>query len=147
MAIEQISRIQIRSGLQQQLPILKKGEFGWCVDTLRLFIGNGTIADGAPFEGNTEILTVGGGGSNLNLTPVTGAIPVSIAHPQDGYNATFVLPVTPYPGTLIVWKNVPQAFDPTLTVGYNITTLAPNTVVFAQAPQPTDALFYQCWIA
>lgn len=57
MAVVQISQIQIRRGLLQDLGQLNSGEFGWAVDRLRLFIGNGTISDGAPYEGNTEILT------------------------------------------------------------------------------------------
>lgn len=57
MAIVQISRITNRKGLQQDLPQLAGAELGWSVDERRLFIGNGTIAEGAPVVGNTEILT------------------------------------------------------------------------------------------
>jgi len=57
MAIVQISQIQLRRGLQQDLPQLASAEMGWSVDTRRLFIGNGTLAEGAPTEGITEILT------------------------------------------------------------------------------------------
>ena len=57
MAIVQISRIQHRQGLQENLPQLAGGELGWSIDQRRLFIGNGTIADGAPVIGNTEVLT------------------------------------------------------------------------------------------
>jgi Pectate lyase superfamily protein/Major tropism determinant N-terminal domain len=57
MAILQISQIQVRRGLQEDLPQLASGEFGWSVDTQRLFIGNGTIQEGAPAVGVTEILT------------------------------------------------------------------------------------------
>ena len=57
MAIVQISRIQHRQGLQENLPQLAGGEFGWSIDTRRLFIGNGTVEDGAPVIGNTEVLT------------------------------------------------------------------------------------------
>lgn len=57
MAIVQISRIQQRRGLQQDLPQLASAEFGWSVDTRRLFIGNGTVEEGAPAAGITEILT------------------------------------------------------------------------------------------
>jgi Major tropism determinant N-terminal domain len=58
MPIKQISKVLVRSGLQQNLPQLAKGELGWAVDTQRLFIGNGNVSDGAPFAGNTEIITV-----------------------------------------------------------------------------------------
>jgi hypothetical protein len=57
MAIVQISQIQLRRGLQQDLPQLASAEMGWSVDTRRLFIGNGTFEEGAPSEGVTEILT------------------------------------------------------------------------------------------
>lgn len=57
MAIVQISRIQQRRGLQENLPALASAEFGWSVDTRRLFIGNGTLEEGAPTVGVTEILT------------------------------------------------------------------------------------------
>ena len=57
MAVIQVSQIQVRSGYQEDLPALATGEFGWCVDTQRLFIGKGTLAEGAPTTGVTEILT------------------------------------------------------------------------------------------
>ena len=57
MAITQISRIQHRRGLRESLPQLAAGELGWAVDTQELFIGNGTITDGAPETGNTKIIT------------------------------------------------------------------------------------------
>lgn len=57
MAIVQISRITNRKGLQENLPQLAGAEFGWAVDSRRLFIGNGTLQEGAPVVGNTEILT------------------------------------------------------------------------------------------
>jgi len=57
MAIVQISRVQNRRGLQQDLPQLASAELGWSVDTQRLYIGNGTTQEGAPSIGVTEILT------------------------------------------------------------------------------------------
>ncbi len=57
MAIVQISRITNRKGLQENLPQLAGAELGWAIDSRRLFIGNGTLAEGAPVIGNTEILT------------------------------------------------------------------------------------------
>ena len=57
MAIVQISQIQLRRGLQQDLPQLASAEMGWSLDTRRLFIGNGTTEEGAPTTGVTEILT------------------------------------------------------------------------------------------
>lgn len=57
MAIVQISQIQQRRGLQADLPQLASAEFGWSIDQRRLYIGNGTLEEGAPTIGNTEILT------------------------------------------------------------------------------------------
>jgi len=58
VAIVQISRITQRKGLESDLPQpLAGAELGWAVDQRRLFIGNGTLEDGAPVVGNTEVLT------------------------------------------------------------------------------------------
>lgn len=57
MAIVQVSRITNRKGLTENLPQLAGAELGWCIDSRRLFIGNGTLQAGAPVIGNTEILT------------------------------------------------------------------------------------------
>jgi hypothetical protein len=57
VAIVQISRITNRKGLIENLPQLAGAELGWAVDTRQLFIGNGTLQEGAPVIGNTEILT------------------------------------------------------------------------------------------
>ena len=59
MPIVQISRIQHRREKRTDLPQLAAGELGWVVDEQRLFIGNGTVSDGAPAVGNTEIVTEG----------------------------------------------------------------------------------------
>lgn len=61
MAIVSVSRMQVRRGLYENLPQLASGELGWAIDQRRLFIGNGTLEEGAPFIGNTEVLTVEGG--------------------------------------------------------------------------------------
>jgi hypothetical protein len=57
VAIVQISRITNRKGLQENLPQLAGAELGWSIDERRLYIGNGTLEEGAPIIGNTEILT------------------------------------------------------------------------------------------
>jgi len=70
MPIVQISRIQHRRGKRTDLPQLAAGELGWVIDEQRLFIGNGTIADGAPAVGNTEIVTAGSGSFTTALSYV-----------------------------------------------------------------------------
>mgnify|MGYP000654353680 CR=1 FL=1 len=60
MAVVQISRIQIRRGQKNQgsgIPQLAGGEFGWAVDSRELYIGNGSVAEGAPAVGNTKVIT------------------------------------------------------------------------------------------
>ena len=60
MAVVQISKIQVRRGQknsQSGVPQLSSAEFAWAVDTQELFIGNGSVAEGAPYVGNTKILT------------------------------------------------------------------------------------------
>lgn len=60
MAVVSISRIQIRRGQKNEgsgLPQLASGELGWAIDTRELFIGNGSVAEGAPAVGNTKIIT------------------------------------------------------------------------------------------
>ena len=74
MPIVQISRIQHRRGKRTDLPQLAAGEIGWVVDEQRLFIGNGTVADGAPAVGNTEIVTSG-----------SSAFTSALAHTYKGY--------------------------------------------------------------
>ena len=60
MAVVQISKIQVRRGKKNSntgVPQLSSAEFAWAVDTQELFIGNGSVAEGAPLVGNTKILT------------------------------------------------------------------------------------------
>jgi hypothetical protein len=60
VAVVSISRIQVRRGQKNVgsgLPQLASGEFGWAVDTQELFIGNGSVSEGAPFVGNTKLLS------------------------------------------------------------------------------------------
>lgn len=60
MAVVQISKIQVRRGQKNTgigIPNLSSAEFAWAVDTQELFIGNGSVAEGAPYVGNTKILT------------------------------------------------------------------------------------------
>ena len=60
MAVVQISRIQVRRGQKNAgagLPQLSSGELGWAIDSRELYIGNGSVAEGAPSVGNTKILT------------------------------------------------------------------------------------------
>ena len=57
MAIVQISRIQHRRGLAENLPQLSHAELGWVTDSRSLYIGNGPTSAGAPIVGNTQVLT------------------------------------------------------------------------------------------
>lgn len=70
MAVVQISRIQIRRGKAQSgtgIPQLASGEMAWAIDTQELFIGNGSVFEGAPAVGNTKILTTNDFSVNSNF--------------------------------------------------------------------------------
>lgn len=60
MSVIQISKIQVRRGKKltgNGVPQLSSAEFAWAVDTQELYIGNGSLAEGSPYVGNTKILT------------------------------------------------------------------------------------------
>ena len=60
MAVVQISKIQIRRGKKNSssgVPQLSSAELAWAVDTQELYIGNGSTTEGAPYVGNTKVLT------------------------------------------------------------------------------------------
>jgi len=77
MAVVQISKIQIRRGKANGgsgIPQLASGEMAWAVDDQTLWIGNGSVSEGAPGVGNTQILTVNelsAGGNILNSLKYT----------------------------------------------------------------------------
>jgi hypothetical protein len=61
MAVYQIARIQVRRGKVDQTgapPQLASGELAWAIDSQELFIGNGSVAEGAPAVGYTRLLTL-----------------------------------------------------------------------------------------
>ena len=59
MSVIQISKIQQRRGQTAQtgFPQLSSGEFGWSIDTQELYIGNGSVDEGAPAVGDTQLIT------------------------------------------------------------------------------------------
>ena len=85
MAIVQISQITNRKGYQSNLPQLAGAEFGWSTDTRQLFIGNGTLEEGAPVIGNTEILTEF---SDLSPVPTTVTLADDTASPTTAFRLT-----------------------------------------------------------
>jgi len=64
--------MQVRRGqtAQTNFPQLSSGEFGWSIDQQQLFIGNGSVAEGAPAVGNTEIIT----SKNFNIFALQGQV-------------------------------------------------------------------------
>lgn len=87
MAVVQISRIQIRRGQKNTssgLPQLASGELAWAIDTQELYIGNGAVAEGAPYVGNTKIIT-----EQDNLLELVGSYQFAKNNPavQTGPNA------------------------------------------------------------
>ena len=91
MAIVQISQITNRKGLAIDLPQLAGAELGWSTDTRQLFIGNGTLAEGAPVIGNTEI-----------LTEFSDIINIAASYTYKGTAAGYVVQTGPTAGTPVV---------------------------------------------
>lgn len=167
MAILQISQIQVRRGLNQDLPQLASGELGWSLDTRQLYIGNGTLSEGAPTEGVTEILTeysafnfTSGISSNVNVlqSNVT-AINVNVGSLQDEItalqlgqftsNSTTLLPGTSGSVTTLPMTNA--FFNYSLVQGsaersgsIRITNDTTGTVLYEEEyaeTAPTDVVF------
>jgi len=90
VAIVQISQITNRKGLSENLPQLAGAELGWSTDTRQLWIGNGTLEEGAPVVGNTEILTEFSDILNLSTT-----------YTYEGLAAGYAVQTGPTPGTPI----------------------------------------------
>ena len=88
MAIVQISQITNRKGLQVDLPQLAGAELGWSTDTRQLWIGNGSLQDGAPVIGNTEI-----------LTEFSDILAVATAYTYQGADAGYTVQTGPTAGT------------------------------------------------
>jgi hypothetical protein len=84
MAVNQISKIQVRRGLLENLPQLSSAEIGWAIDDQSMWIGNGSLEEGAPISGNTEIITrikldaaignISGNINNVGLTLVSSSV-------------------------------------------------------------------------
>jgi hypothetical protein len=90
VAIVQISQITNRKGLAENLPQLAGAELGWSTDTRQLWIGNGTLEDGAPVIGNTEI-----------LTEFSDLLNFSTTYTYKGLAAGYTVQTGPTPGTPI----------------------------------------------
>lgn len=107
MAIVSISRMQVRRGLYENLPQLASGELGWAIDQRRLFIGNGTLEEGAPFIGNTEVLTVEGGAEViLGLYIIGAGGEVTLLGGQTDADAGINLPISEYQGVHMEYQIV-----------------------------------------
>jgi hypothetical protein len=96
VAVIQISKIQVRRGQKNSntgVPQLSSAEFAWAVDTQELFIGNGSVAEGAPYVGNTKIITEHDNILDLansyqfayNDTAITASVPRSLQSKTDEY--------------------------------------------------------------
>jgi len=123
MAIVQISQITNRKGYQSNLPQLAGAEFGWSTDTRQLFIGNGTLEEGAPVIGNTEILTEF---SDLSPVPITVTLADDTASPTTAFRLTAGAVVFSY---TIVRAGVYQAGTVTIagSAGFNDSSVSSAT--------------------
>jgi hypothetical protein len=119
MAIVQISQIKHRRGTGSP-PQLASAELGFSVDTQRLYIGNGTLAEGAPIVGVTEIVTEASFASFI----------------ADSLSGVYeVIKLTIPPGN---YKNLPTSNTDPVTVEDTPFVLLPLTEL-----QPTTYIRYQ----
>lgn len=91
MAVVQISRIQQRRGrklAETGFPQLASGEIGWAIDTQELYIGNGAVSEGAPYVGNTQILT-----EHVNILDFAEAYQYQRKNPIIQTGPTFLTPI------------------------------------------------------
>ena len=121
MAVIQISKIQVRRGLQENLPALDSGELGWSVDTQRLFIGKGSLAEGAPTTGVTEVLTEY---SILGLNNLTGNVANLAANVTALQSNVSLIQANVYPSASTLLDNTPVATNTAIT----ITSLQTSTI-------------------
>jgi hypothetical protein len=143
MAIVQVSQITNRLGLNADLPQLAGGELGWSTDTRQLYIGNGTLAQGAPVIGNTEI-----------LTEFSDILNLSASYTYKGTAAGYTVQTGPTPGTpvTISLQNWLDQFASVLDFGAVGDGLTDNTAAINRAlnqlycqqsnPQIRRALFF-----
>ena len=133
MAVIQISKIQVRRGLQENLPQLASGEMGWSIDERRLYIGNGTLVEGAPTVGVTEILTEY---SNVILTASSIAANIVIAALGDAASETLLNNTTANIGNITIPTVNSRIIDYNIVRGTNtrvgsikVTNLAGSPVI------------------
>ena len=133
MAVIQISKIQVRRGLQENLPQLASGEMGWSIDERRLYIGNGTLVEGAPTVGVTEILTEY---SNVILTASSIAANIAIAALGDASAETLLNNTTANIGNITIPTVNSRIIDYNIVRGTNtrvgsikVTNLAGSPVI------------------
>ena len=117
MAIYEIARIQLRRGRTNNgtgVPQLASGEMAWAIDTQELFIGNGAVSEGAPYVGNTRVLTE----KDLNQWGFFGEniVNTAVAQWQQG---------TEYKQGQIVANNVSE--DETITYTYTFLCVESHT--------------------
>jgi len=147
MAVIQISKIQVRRGLQENLPQLGSGEMGWSIDERRLFIGNGTLSEGAPEIGNTEILTIyspiGAALANIGIIESEiSALQSNVAALQANatttvYSVTLADNTATATNTAIIFSTTSTNFDYTITRGSAVRS---GTI---QSTQVSGSVVYQ----
>lgn len=117
MAIVQISQIKHRRGLAENGPSnglqLASAEMGWDIDTQRLYIGNGTLEEGAPEVGNTEVLT-------QQSDIVVPLITQSQALTTDTTNVALVYSDGPSAGTALTFNSTLANGSPSVNLEYAI---------------------------
>jgi hypothetical protein len=122
MAVIQISKIQVRRGVQEELPQLSAGELGYSTDQRRLWIGNGVLGspDYAPEIGNTEILTI--------YSPVGAALSnIAVLEANVAVLSSDVLELQTVIGTTAIQVEL-SSLTPSPQTAFTIVGTAPTTV-------------------
>jgi len=163
MAVIQISKIQVRRGLHEDLPQLASGEIGWSSDQRRLFIGNGILGDPdyAPEIGNTEILTIyspiGAALSNIvviedqitvlqsNVAAIESSIGTNLSNVTLQNNNVTASNVNVYITSTSVTLATPAQFDYKIVRGDDYRT-GTVQLSFAPAGTPTSVVYHDEYV-
>lgn len=133
MAVIEIAKIQIRRGQESVTgsPTLDSGEFGWSIDTQNLYIGNGTLAEGAPEVGKTRILTE----KDLNLFNIsTGTNYSYLSNDEGQHRANGVIVYTDPSGSASTYRKTADKLNDFVTV-YDFAGIGDGITDNAQALQ------------
>jgi len=148
MAVIQISKIQVRRGLNEDLPQLDSGELGWSIDTRQLFIGNGSLEEGAPATGVTEVLTTFSNNDLLatieaNVSILQSNVSTLQSNVASLQSSVGITSVTLYDNTTLANTSILMTSQGTDIIDYNIVRGTASRVGTIKATQYGGNVIYQ----